>query len=1037
MYGNKKSKIYTGESTNAEYKNFGNFARRNNAFNFKKKDVVGIHGLPDNSQTDIYYWQNKEMLPNILNPLGTGVQALVREQMYDVNPIAGTNQFNGNLVSLATGWGPTNFSLAGNMMDIEDRMRGSMVPSQDPLSAQYAMSLLKGDPIQPNSIEGDASLNNFETPEARVRAAQAQGYDASLAEYGDPNGGTMTNLQKASEYRKMMAEKATKALKGTTFEDAIGGAVDDILSGRRPLNFQGKKVKMPEHVIRNHSRNMSMDTGVENEEEDERAPNASREDDNVEDDVGEAGDTTDANSGGNVPTGSMTDNRVGKSRKGQYNFVEANSTNAELNNIINKMQRTNAALLSELNSQGKKTSSAIDQLRMDINHANKGSLPYGALPSAVNEYRSYRAELEEVGKSVTSIVQENINAIRTTAQEAMDRSEFQLSSNKTAISNLLDSLQEFNLKRRGDLNSAAIRYTDMENELAALKDEMKVTRDAFMAQGQLNTDVLSTRAFNLEQAVVNFMNENKMSSFTNIVQKLIDDINPVLEQNTKIPHSLQALKTDLANIQNNLSMGNFQRGAMEARLKNTIESRLAEVKEEVIIQGLNTNEVVVNKINEAEDNLAGTFDNGIIDVLSGQREGMAFNASLAYGTNNEIARSMMITNHNMAITGQILSQRIRDASGQANIAANANYAYQRNAEANYREINNSMNMAEVVDDDLEEFHDAIGTSNEQRTLSIANNIASFANSVADTNIDNGTNAITISGIIPTAQEEMPLFRPLSLPHDTHDTGLHSSENMSEADNVDGEEQGRRHAQELALRAADNATRLQNFYNQSEVDFDREIDNFVTEAPYNNNYGRIEQMMPHAVSTFADPFAYLKFVNTALDLFPESQLAQIDLGSWPPQAGIGRDMARMGQMYNMMNTNKSILFTARSASEPDLLNFSSTLADYVAENLLALDYNLVEGKILGKILQHLINNEANIRASNERWLEVTTGLDQLIINFIDNFRQSFMGRSPTAAELDVRHLLTNQVTGLPSPVAAAALVYKRRRNASRNASTMEM
>jgi hypothetical protein len=262
---NKKSKIYTPESSNAEYKSFGNMARLHNAINFKSKDTVGIHGLPDNSQTDIYYWQNKELLPNILNPLGTGQSAIVREMMYDVNPMAGTNQFNGSSISLATGWGPTNFSLAGNMLDIEDRMRGSMVPSQDPLSAQYAFSLVHGQPVQSSGIEGDATLNNFETPEARARAAIAQGYDASLAEYGGSSGAT--NLQKATEYRRQMNQKAINAMNGTTFMDAIGSYFDEILSGKRDIKKNGKRAPTPKWIRDNHRRQKNSVMGDEDEED--------------------------------------------------------------------------------------------------------------------------------------------------------------------------------------------------------------------------------------------------------------------------------------------------------------------------------------------------------------------------------------------------------------------------------------------------------------------------------------------------------------------------------------------------------------------------------------------------------------------------------------------------------------------------------------------------------------------------------------------------------------------------------------------------
>lgn len=143
--------------------------------------ITGIHGLPFDQQNDDRYWQTKQILPNILRPLGSGIKnaAIINEGVYNINPIAGTNNFGGSDISLASGTNPTNYSIV-NTSDIEDRLRAHAVPANNPLSAEFAQNLAPDAQLKPNSVEGDPMLNTFRTEESILRNAQSQVYDENL-----------------------------------------------------------------------------------------------------------------------------------------------------------------------------------------------------------------------------------------------------------------------------------------------------------------------------------------------------------------------------------------------------------------------------------------------------------------------------------------------------------------------------------------------------------------------------------------------------------------------------------------------------------------------------------------------------------------------------------------------------------------------------------------------------------------------------------------------------------------------------------------
>ncbi len=173
--------MYTPASTAAEFRFQGNQPKIQNAYNYKKQVITGIHGLPFDQQNDDKYWQTKQILPNILRPLGYGIKnaAIINEGVYNINPIAGTNNFGGSDISLASGTNPTNYSIV-NTTDIEDRLRAHAVPANNPLSAEYAKNLAPDAQLDPNSVEGDPMINTFRSEQSILRNAQSQIYDESL-----------------------------------------------------------------------------------------------------------------------------------------------------------------------------------------------------------------------------------------------------------------------------------------------------------------------------------------------------------------------------------------------------------------------------------------------------------------------------------------------------------------------------------------------------------------------------------------------------------------------------------------------------------------------------------------------------------------------------------------------------------------------------------------------------------------------------------------------------------------------------------------
>ena len=184
-YSRNSANLFTGASIASEFRQQGDQPSIQNKYNYKKQVITGIHGLPFDQQNDDNYWQSKQMLPNILRPLGNGIRnaMLINEGVYNINPIGGTNEYGGGLVSLASGLNPTNYSIS-NTNDIQDRLRANAVPENDPLSAQFALRLPQGQAFDPNNIEGDAMLNTFESETSVIRNAKTQAYNGNMQPAG-------------------------------------------------------------------------------------------------------------------------------------------------------------------------------------------------------------------------------------------------------------------------------------------------------------------------------------------------------------------------------------------------------------------------------------------------------------------------------------------------------------------------------------------------------------------------------------------------------------------------------------------------------------------------------------------------------------------------------------------------------------------------------------------------------------------------------------------------------------------------------------
>jgi hypothetical protein len=185
-YSNNRKNIITTSSASAEFRTTGEPISMNNKFNYKKDVSAGTRGTAFDQQDDDNYWQSKQMQPLILRPLGSGIRnaMLINEGESHTNPIAGTNDFSGGLVSRASGMNPMNYTLIDSN-DISDRLRANTVSANDPLSAQYALRLAPGNQMDPKNIEGNPLLNTFQTEESAQRQAKTQLVNGELFAYQD------------------------------------------------------------------------------------------------------------------------------------------------------------------------------------------------------------------------------------------------------------------------------------------------------------------------------------------------------------------------------------------------------------------------------------------------------------------------------------------------------------------------------------------------------------------------------------------------------------------------------------------------------------------------------------------------------------------------------------------------------------------------------------------------------------------------------------------------------------------------------------
>lgn len=181
--------------------------------------------------------------------------------MYNINPIAGTNNFGGSEISLASGTNPTNYSIV-NTTDIEDRLRAHAVPANNPLSAEFAKSLAPDAQIDTNNVEGDPMLNTFRSEQSIMRNAASQIYDENLMPDGEdgeqPNESlvygrlrmglhkaqhAMRNIQPNEVLRRVLFNEQAEAIRRSAAQAA--GQVYDASNRREDLAAQFGNVGGP------------------------------------------------------------------------------------------------------------------------------------------------------------------------------------------------------------------------------------------------------------------------------------------------------------------------------------------------------------------------------------------------------------------------------------------------------------------------------------------------------------------------------------------------------------------------------------------------------------------------------------------------------------------------------------------------------------------------------------------------------------------------------------------------------------------------
>lgn len=255
-YSGRLTNLFTKSSTSAEYRLMGNQIKNNNSYNYKKQVVTGIHGTPFDQQTDDNYWQSKQMLPNINRPLGSGINnaAIINEGIYNINPIAGSNDFSGGVVSRASGLNPTNYSLV-NTTDIVDRLRANTVPSDNPMSAQYAKNLTAGAQLDPKNIEGDQMLNTFANDNSNARNAKTQVLDTNLYQSGEAYNNPDDPAFQAVLAGRKHIEHFKKILENLPANDAI------------QRRMENNRREILDNLRRDYANRNNMDESVAEEEE--------------------------------------------------------------------------------------------------------------------------------------------------------------------------------------------------------------------------------------------------------------------------------------------------------------------------------------------------------------------------------------------------------------------------------------------------------------------------------------------------------------------------------------------------------------------------------------------------------------------------------------------------------------------------------------------------------------------------------------------------------------------------------------------------
>jgi hypothetical protein len=313
--------------------------------------------------------------------------------------------------------------------------------------------------------------------------------------------------------------------------------------------WNGQTIKASKELVENHNREMSGLYGGGRSEPEEYQPGEPRgDDDDDEEDMGGAGGAEAAQRAATsgVDTESAQD-RVPPSNN--YKPINPRARDQNLNNTLMKLQNTMAALTSSFNTYGANSyNKATDQLRMDKFHGDLG----GKIDGMSGDIRSLTqvldTSLQNVTKHNRTYIDDNVDVIRTTAQEAMNTQTASSLALQNHMRDLIHSMTDNYNKDREMLNSIAAMTMDLSSTVSDLKTTLDNRGNYEMGQqereyeminqvktlnGQISDAVRSMGEINVSDIISQFKSATGSDQVHGSLDRIKSLISEIVQSNQK------------------------------------------------------------------------------------------------------------------------------------------------------------------------------------------------------------------------------------------------------------------------------------------------------------------------------------------------------------------------------------------------------------------------------------------------------------------------------------------------------------------------